>query len=236
MNELLTINYETDNPTVSARDLYDYLSTEDGLTGTERFSKWFERYVGYGFEEGRDYSTPKKKVRVQIEGSREVSRELEDYDLTIDMAKEICMLQRTEKGKECRTYFIQLEKAWNTPEQIFARALKMADKVIAQKDKLITEMKPKADFFDQVASSKDAVPMDKVAKVLNTKIGRNKLFEILRDKKVLDAENSPYQTYIDRGYFRVIMQSYTKPNGEKHINYKTLVYQKGIDYIRKLIA
>lgn len=73
MNEILTINYKTENPTVSARDLYDLVSLDGGTTGTERFSKWFERYVGYGFEECKDFSTPYKKVRVQLEGSRNVA-------------------------------------------------------------------------------------------------------------------------------------------------------------------
>lgn len=95
MDELIVVNFDTQ--TVSARDLYDLLSQEDGVKGTERFSKWFERYSNYGFVQGEDFSTPNKKVRVQIEGSREVQREVEDYDLSVDMAKQICMLQRTEK-------------------------------------------------------------------------------------------------------------------------------------------
>lgn len=97
MNEIIKINYETEQPTVSARDLYDELSSGDGVKGTERFSKWFERYAGYGFVEGNDFSTPYKKVRVQTEGAREVKREVDDIDLSVDMAKQICMLQRTEK-------------------------------------------------------------------------------------------------------------------------------------------
>ena len=121
--------------------------------------------------------------------------------------------------------------------EILAKAVLVAQNVIAQKDKLIEEMKPKAEFFDAVANSKTAIPMDQVAKVLGIKgIGRNKLFEILREKKVLDRGNVPYQEYVDRGYFRVIEQKYTKPNGDTCINIKTLVYQKGVDYIRKLIA
>lgn len=99
MNEIIKVNYDTEQPTVSARDLYDLLSQDDGVKGTERFSKWIERYSGYGFIEGEDFSTLIKKVRVQIEGTREVQREVEDYDLSVDMAKQICMLQRTEKGK-----------------------------------------------------------------------------------------------------------------------------------------
>lgn len=224
MNELLTINYEADKPTVSARELHEGLEIET------RFNDWFPRMCEYGFDEGRDFYSKMSKT------SDAGGRPSTDYEITVDMAKEICMLQRTEQGKKYRTYFIELEKAWNTPEQVFARALKMADKVIEQKDKLITELKPKAEFYDDVTGSKDAVPMDRVAKVIDKGIGRNKLFELLREKKILDNDNVPYQAYVDRGYFRVIEQKYTKPNGEKHINYKTLVYQKGIDYIRKLIA
>jgi len=99
----------------------------------------------------------------------------------------------------------------------------------------IAEMKPKADFFDAVTDSKDAVDMASVAKVLNMGIGRNKLFEFLRNKKVLQSNNQPYQRYIDSGYFRVIEQKYQNSQGETHISFKTIVYQKGIDFIRKLL-
>ena len=107
MDELITVNFDTQ--TVSARDLYDLLSQEDGVKGTERFSKWFERYSGYGFVQGVDFSTPNKKVRVQIEGTRKVQREVDDIDMSVDMAKQICMLQRTEKGKEIRQYLIDYD-------------------------------------------------------------------------------------------------------------------------------
>ena len=124
-----------------------------------------------------------------------------------------------------------------TPEQIVANALIVAQNIISQKDKLITELKPKAEFFDAVADSKTAVAIGEVAKVLGIKgIGRNNLFEILRDKKVLMSDNQPYQKFIDNGYFRVIEQKYRKPDGETVISFKTLVYQKGIDYIRKIVA
>jgi prophage antirepressor-like protein len=124
-----------------------------------------------------------------------------------------------------------------TPEQIVANALIVAQNIITQKDKLIEDMKPKAEFFDAVADSKTAVAIGDVAKVLGIKgLGRNNLFEKLRNKKVLMQNNQPYQKYIDNGYFRVIEQKYQKPDGETVISFKTLVYQKGIDYIRKLIA
>lgn len=228
MNELLAINYDTENPTVSARDLYDVISSDGGTTGTERFSKWFERYVGYGFEAGRDFSTPNKKVRVQIEGNREVSREVEDYDLSIDMAKEICMLQRTEKGKQCRTYFIELEKAWNTPEQIFARALKMADKQIEQLKSVNTQLlikseqdKPKVIFADAVATSHTSILVGELAKLLRQNgidIGGIRLFEWLRNNGYLikrhgNDYNMPTQRAMDLELFEIKETSISKPDG-----------------------
>ena len=122
-----------------------------------------------------------------------------------------------------------------TPEQIVASALIVAQNIITQKDKQIEEMKPKAEFFDAVADSKDAIPMNEVAKVLNIPgYGRNNLFEFLRNESILDRNNIPYQRYVDNGWFRVVEQSYTK-NGERCINFKTLVYQRGVDGIRKRI-
>ncbi len=123
-----------------------------------------------------------------------------------------------------------------TDEQIVANALIVAQNIIADRDKQIAEMKPKVEFFNAVTDSKDAFPMANVAKVLNFKgIGRNNLFTILREEKVLQSNNVPYQEYIDRGYFRVVEQKYDKPYGEIGINIKTLVFQKGVDYIRKLL-
>ena len=97
------------------------------------------------------------------------------------------------------------------------------------------ELKPKAQFYDQVAGSKDAIDMGSAAKVLNMGIGRNKLFELLRDEKVLMHNNQPYQKYVDNGYFRTIEQKFIKTDGTTSINIKTVVYQKGLDFIRKLI-
>ena len=122
-----------------------------------------------------------------------------------------------------------------TPEQIVANALIVAQNIISRKDRQIEEMKPKAEFFDAVADSKTAISMNEVAKVLNVKgYGRNNLFEFLRENKVLDRWNVPYQKYVDNGWFRVIEQHYQK-NGEPIVTTKTLVYQKGVDGIRKMI-
>ena len=95
---------------------------------------------------------------------------------------------------------------------------------------------PKAAFYDTVADSKDSIAMGDVAKVLAVKgMGRNNLFAFLRGKGVLDTKNIPYQTYQDRGYFRVIEQTYTGNDDSVHIKFKTLVFQKGIDWISKLL-
>lgn len=120
-----------------------------------------------------------------------------------------------------------------TPEQIVANALVVAQKIISDRDKQIQELKPKAEFFDAVTDSKDAIPMADVAKVLDMGIGRNKLFEFLRSRNILMSDNRPYQKYIDAGYFRVVEQKYDKGCGEIGINIKTLVFQKGVDYIRR---
>ena len=123
-----------------------------------------------------------------------------------------------------------------TPEQIVANALIVAQNIISQKDRQIEEMKPKAEFFDAVADSKTAISMNEVAKVLNIKgYGRNNLFEFLRNEGILDRFNVPYQRYVDCGWFRVIEQKYMK-NGEPVVSTKTLVYQKGVDAIRRRIV
>lgn len=121
------------------------------------------------------------------------------------------------------------------PRKLLAAAVIEAQKIIEEQDKKIKEMLPKAEFYDAVAGSKDAIDIGSAAKVLNMGIGRNKLFEILRNKGILMNNNIPYQKYIDCGYFRVIEQKYTKPDGTVCINIKTLVYQKGLDFIRKLL-
>ena len=122
-----------------------------------------------------------------------------------------------------------------TPEQIVANALIVAQNIISQKDKQIEQMKPKAEFFDAVADSRTAISMNEVSKVLGIKgYGRNNLFEFLRKNGILDRWNVPYQRYIDCGWFRVIEQKYTI-QGEPCVTTKTLVYQKGVDAIRKKI-
>jgi anti-repressor protein len=124
----------------------------------------------------------------------------------------------------------------NSTAVIDSAFLKRVAEVLEAKEKQLLEMKPKAEFFDAVANSKTAIPIGNVAKILEIPgIGRNILFQILRDQGILMHDNVPYQQYIDRGYFRVIEQKYNTPEGETKISIKTLVYQKGIEYIRKVV-
>lgn len=201
MNELFPIKYsDADEPKVSARELHKALGIE------KRFSAWFD-VNSQGFICGEDYSNPYLEVRVQKEGNRDVQREVEDYDLSVDMAKHICLMSRTDKGKQCRQYLIDLERAWNTPEQVMARALKIANKSIEDLKIKITEQKPLVDFAVHVSQSKDTIGMEEMAKIVrdeNINIGRNRLIKWLKEKKILQNNNTPYQTYIERGYFEVV--------------------------------
>lgn len=120
----------------------------------------------------------------------------------------------------------------------FAEALRLAaeqQEKIEQQQKVIELQKPKAEFYDDVVDSKDAIDIQAVAKTLNMGIGRNKLFEFLRNQKVLMPQNQPYQKYVDMGWFRVIESKFNKPNGDVCINLKTVVFQKGLDGIRRLV-
>ena len=123
--------------------------------------------------------------------------------------------------------------------QTYAEALQLAAdqaRKIEQQNTQLLEQKPKVEFFDAVAESKDAIEIASVAKVLGVPgVGRNKLFEFLRNHKILMRNNQPYQKYVDCGYFRIIEQKYERPNGDTCINIKTLVFQKGVKYIQELL-
>ena len=160
-----------------------------------------------------------------------------------------------EKGAWLHAKSLNTDKAWeayemlvddyynikeNTIPKTYAEALRLAanqaDLIEKQKSELL-EAKPKVEFFDAVADSKDAIDIGTAAKVLKINgIGRNNLFDILRGNGILMANNQPFQRYVDIGYFRVIEQKYTKPDGSTNINIKTLVYQKGLDFIRKILT
>lgn len=230
MGELIKINTNDEGVNVvSARELHE------GLKVNSRFNDWIKNRINkYEFTINDDYITLTKNL---VNGGKET-----DYIITIDMAKELCMVENNEQGRKMRKYFIECEKKLKeitTPSYMIQDPIARAEAWIKEQkehNKEIAELKPKADFYDDVAGSKDSIEMGHVAKVLNIKgYGRNKLFQFLREHKVLDRSNIPYQQYVDRGYFRVLEQKYTTSKGETKINIKTLVFQKGIDFIRKLI-
>lgn len=248
MDELITVNFDTQ--TVSARDLYDLLSQEDGVKGTERFSKWFERYSGYGFVQGVDFSTPNKKVRVQIEGTRKVQREVDDIDMSVDMAKQICMLQRTEKGKEIRQYLIDLEKVWNTPEQVFARALKMADQTISslkdrckflggqvvEQQKVIEELQPKASYYDMILQCKDLIATTVIAKDYG--MSAKKFNSMLHDMGIQYKQGDIwvlYSKYQGNGYLKAKTHNFADENGVQHSKEHAYWTQKGRLFLYDLL-
>lgn len=229
MEELIKITQKDGEQAVSARELYDFVGYDKS-----QWSRWYQtNIINNKFAvENIDYQT----LDTVSNGNM-----TKDFAITISFAKEICMMARTDKGKEARLYFIECEKMLRTKFDIpktYADALQLAAnqaKQIEEQNKLIEEQKPKVEFFDQVTDSKDAVDMKECAKILNMGIGRNRLFEFLRSRSILDRKNLPYQIFIDRGYFRTVETSYTKSDGTNCINIKTVVYQKGMEYIRKLI-
>ena len=124
----------------------------------------------YGFSEGTDFN-PLKNEQVRQEGNRMVSRMIDDAQLTIDMAKEICMLQRNDRGKQARQYFLQLEKGLEQPGKVMARALQIANQKLqvletenAQQKQLIAEYSPKVSYYDVVLQTKDALSASEIAK------------------------------------------------------------------------
>ena len=234
MNELLKIDTsDAERITVSARDLYEFLEA------TERFNSWFERMKQYGLTEGEDFN-PLKSLRVQTEGNREVQREVDDYQLTIDTAKQIAMLQRNEKGTQARKYFIQVENAWNSPERVMARALEIAHKTIATLEIENKEMKPKALFADAVAQSDTSILVYDLAKLIcqnGVKIGGNRLWTWLRDNGYIFKHScEPTQKSMEMKLFEVIERTVQRSGHDPKVTRTTRVTGKGqVYFINKVL-
>lgn len=198
MNELIKINYESDRPTVLARDLHEFLEVETP------FNKWFSRMCEYGFTDGADFQT----FLSESTGGRPAT----DAQLTIDMAKEICMLQRNEKGKQARQYFLQLEREWNSPEAVMSRALRMAEERL-ERFKTINAnlsvqnaiMQPKAEYFDGLCDRESLTGVRETAKLLGLK--QNDFVKWLIDHKYIYRDKRgrlmPYAEHVDSGLFTV---------------------------------
>ena len=180
MNELINVTLNDNHePVVSARDLYQVLEV------TDRFGRWFERMLAYGFEEDVDY-LGREIFHTQAK------KTIQDYILKLDMAKEIAMLQRNEKSKQVRQYFIQVEKDFNSPEKIMARALLMADQKVHKLESQIEADRPKVLFAEAVSASHTSILVGELAKLLKQNgvdMGANRLFNWLRAHGYLIKRN-----------------------------------------------
>ena len=131
---------------------------------------------------------------------------------------------------------LKIKKAFDLMQEGYQEELDRLKAENERQAQLLIEQKPKAEFYDCVTGSKDTIDMAEVAKVLNCGLGRNRLFELLRNKHILNNQNQPYQKYVDMGYFRIIESKFTQSDGTIRINLKTVVFQKGLDFIRHLIT
>lgn len=230
MNELIKINYDsiinnTDTPTVLGRDLHEMLEV-----GTA-YKDWFPRMCEYGFEEGKDFSS----FLSESTGGRPAT----DHQLTLNMAKEICMIQRSEKGKQCRQYFISVESQWNTPEAVMARALKMAEQQLKQLKVINSEltvdnqiMKPKADYFDELVDRNLLTNFRETAKQLDIK-EKDFMAFLLEHKYIYRDKRGRIMPYADKnaGLFEVKETFNEKTNWS---GTQTLITPKGRETFRLL--
>jgi anti-repressor protein len=235
MNELIQVNYDNDRPTVLARDLHEFLEVKTA------FKDWFPRMCEYGFSEGIDYCSFLSNRSDGLPGKPK-----QDAQLTIEMAKEICMLQRNERGKQARQYFIQLEKDWNSPELVMARALKMANSRIGSLEERTVHLeqkiekdKPKVLFADAVSVSGSAILIGDLAKILRqngVEMGPNRLFQWLRENGYLikqkgSSYNMPTQKSMELGLFKIKETCVTHSDGHTSINRTPKVTGKGQVYL-----
>lgn len=229
MNELITVNYDNNRPTVLGRDLHELLEVESNYT------TWFKRMCEYGFTEGTDF--------IPFLEESTGGRPSQDHQLTIEMAKELCMLQRTEKGKQARQYFIQLEKDWNSPEKIMARALQIANQEIkslrltnAVQQQQIAELNPKATYYDLVLQCSDLVSATVIAKDYGK--SAKWLNKILADNKVQFRQGGIwvlYKKYAEKGYTQTKTDTYVDHNGISHTKPHTHWTQKGRLFIYEFL-
>lgn len=236
MKQLIPITEQNGKRTVSARELHKFLEA------TERFSYWFNRQVQYGFIEGVDYVGCK-------EFNALANQELDDYALTIDCAKEISMLQRSEKGKQARQYFIEIEKAYISRfrlPQTYAEALRQLAEKVEESEKqkqIIAEQAPKALFADAVATSNKSCLVGELAKILRqngVKIGQNRLFEWLRKNGYLcqsgERYNQPTQVSMDLRLMELKKTTINKPDGTVLVSTTTKITGKGqIYFVNKFL-
>ncbi|HER0132624.1 TPA: phage antirepressor KilAC domain-containing protein [Streptococcus pyogenes] len=229
MNELINITVNDNHePVVSGRDLHKVLEIKT------QYTKWLERMSEYGFVENEDFMAISQK-RLTAQGNQ---TEYTDHILKLDMAKEIAMLQRNEKSKQVRKYFIQIEKDFNSPEKIMARALLMADKKVHKLEAQIEADRPKVLFADAVSASHASILVGELAKLLKqngVNIGATHLFAWLRKHGYLIKRNGrdwnmPTQKSVELGLIRVKETSITHSDGHITVSKTPLVTGKGQQY------
>ena len=229
MNNLINITLnENHEPVVSGRQLHETLGVKT------RYNDWFNRMTEFGFTENEDYlAITQKRVTAQGNATNQT-----DHIIKLDMAKEIAMIQRTDKGKEVRQYFIQVEKDFNSPEKIMARALLMADKKVHKLEAQIEADRPKVLFADAVSASKSSCLIGELAKILKQNgidIGQNKLFQWLRSNGYLisrrgDSWNQPTQKSMQLKLFELKVTNINHADGHTTTNTTTKVTGKGQQY------
>ena len=232
MNELINVTLnDSHEPVVSGRQLHEALEVKTP------YDKWFPRMTEYGFTENEDFST----FLSQSTGGRRAT----DHVIKLDMAKEIAMIQRTERGKQVRQYFIQVEKDFNSPEKIMARALLMADKKVHKLEVQIEADKPKVLFADAVSASHTSILVGDLAKLISQngyKIGGNRLFVWLRENGYLIKRkgsdwNMPTQRSMEMKLFEIKESTITHPDGHISVSKTVKVTGKGQQYfINKFLS
>jgi len=221
MQELIKVATNAEGKqVVSARELYKFLEA------TERFSNWMERNLQYGFDENVDYIGCKQINTL-------ANQELDDFVLTLNCAKEIAMIQRSEKGKQARQYFIECEKQLmqvvipKTLSEALYLAAKQAETIEKQAEQLKLQ-EPKVEFAEQLLSATNSLDFGTSCKAMNLPFGRNKMFEICRNLGFLMHNNQPYQSFIDNGYFTLLETSFVHPkSGDRVLTTKTMLTAKG---------
>lgn len=234
MNKIISINYNDEQPTVLGRDLHEALEI------STPYHKWLPRMCEYGFVENVDYIVTDKNVHNSNGGKQSVI----DHQLTIPMAKEICMLQRSDKGREFRKYFIAIEEQWNTPEAVMSRALKLANKKLdeikhqnVRLEEKIEQDKPKVLFAEAVQTADTSILVGDLAKLIKQNgvdIGQKRLFEWLRNHGYLIkygvSRNMPTQRAMEMKLFEVKERTIGNPDGSVRITKTTKVTGKGQQY------
>lgn len=235
MNDLIKIDINYDNadrPTVLGRDLHKELKVET------RYNDWFDRMCKYGFIENKDYVC---YSNLSSENQRGGQNKI-DHQLTIPMAKELCMLQRTDRGKEIRQYFIAVEEQWNSPDAIMARALQLSNVKLKQLQITVSEltvenqiMKPKADYFDDLVDRNLLTGIRETAKEFNIK--QNKFVDFLIDKKYLYRDKKgklmPYAKPLEDGLFEL---KESKNDKTAWSGTQTMITPKGKETFRILMT